>query len=373
MAAGLLVAGVALSFKLGLANSLLGLALLLWVTGLVRGTATWRPSRIYLPLLGYVLVSVASAFASYDPKFSLGNLGELSLFAIVPMTAAMVDRSWWDRFLVAMTVSGVTSSLVGLWQYSHGSSNLAHRLTGLMNHYMTFSGWTLVVVLLLAADAAFHPNRRRLLWTVPSVAVCTAALLLSFTRNAWVGLATGAVLMAAVWRPKAFYAYPVVAILLAVLLPRPVLDRFVSIFDLSQPSNYDRLCMTVSGSEMVQDRPLLGVGPGMVKRRYPLYRAEDAPRWQVPHLHSNVVQIAAERGLLGLAAYLAVLVVFARHTWHALRRRDGPEFAALAGCLLAIAGITVAGLFEYNWADAEVSMITYACLAAPWALAPEGA
>lgn len=371
MAAGLLVAGVALSFKVGLANSLLGLALLVWIAALVRGSATWRPSRLYLPVMAYVLVSVASAFASYDPRFSLGDLGELSLFAIVPMTASLLDRSWWDRFLVAVTAAGVASSLVGLWQYSHGASNLDHRLTGLMNHYMTFSGSTLLVVLLLAGDAAFHPRRRRLLWTVPAMAVCTAALLLSFTRNAWVGLAVGAVLMSAVWRPKAFYLYPVIAVLLAVLLPRPVLDRFVSIFDLSQPSNYDRLCMTVSGWEMVQDRPLLGVGPGMVKRRYPLYRAEDAPRWQVPHLHSNLVQIAAERGVLGLAAYLAALVVFARHTWSALRQRDGPEFAALAGCLLAIAGITVAGLFEYNWADAEVSMLTYACLAAPWALAAE--
>lgn len=331
----------------------------------------WRRSALYLPLLGYVVASLLSAVASSDPGFSLREMGELCTLLLVPMTISLLGGRWWDRLLLALTAGAGAASLVGLWQYLHGASTLDNRLDGLMAHYMTFSGWTLQVALLLAADIAFHPRRRRLLWTVPAFLLIVAALLLSYTRNAWVGLAASLVLIAAVWRPKAFYAYPVIALLLVVLLPRPVLERAISIFDLSQPSNYDRLCMIVSGGQMVADRPAFGVGLGMVQRRYPLYRAEDAPRWRVPHLHSNPVQIAAERGLLGLLAYLATLTVAVVHTWRSLRRRSGPEFAALAGCLLAVVGVTVAGLFEYNWGDTEVWMVTLVCLALPWAIAPE--
>jgi hypothetical protein len=36
--------------------------------------------------------------------------------------------------------------------------------------------------------------------------------------------------------------------------------------------------------------------------------------------------------------------------------------------MLAIAGLSVAGLFEYNWGDAEVWIPTLAVLAVPFAL-----
>jgi O-antigen ligase len=58
---------------------------------------------------------------------------------------------------------------------------------------------------------------------------------------------------------------------------------------------------------MVRDHPLLGVGPDQVKEAY-----TDYP-WATrrPHLHNNVVQIAAERGLPALAAWLWLIVAIA--------------------------------------------------------------
>jgi len=296
------------------------------------------------------------------------ELGDQATLLLVPMTVSLLDLRLWDRTLALLAAGVAASSLTGLWQYAHGYSDLQHRLRGLATHYMTFSGWTLLVVLLLVGDIFFHHDRRRLLWTVPAVLVSILALALSFTRNAWVGLAAGLALLAAVWKPRALLLYPFLAVAMLVLLPRPVIDRAVSIVDLRQPANYDRLCMLVSSEEMIQDHPFFGMGLGMVQRRYPLYRRDDAPRWEIPHLHSNVLQIAAERGLFGLAAYLSILGVFFLTVWRALQRREDPAFPALAGCFLAVAGITVAGFFEYNWGDTEVWILTLFCLAAPFAL-----
>ena len=124
---------------------------------------------------------------------------------------------------------------------------------------------------------------------------------------------------------------------------------------------------------MVADAPLLGVGPGMVQRLYPQYRVADAPRLRIPHLHSNPVQIAAERGLAGLVTYLALLGLFTVHCLRLLRDRQHPGIASVAGCLLAAAGVSVAGLFEYNWGDAEVWIVTLVSLSAPFALVPRKA
>jgi O-antigen ligase len=371
VAATTVVLAVAGSVKIALANGLLLLAAAAFAVARAKGQAEWRSSPLQWAVWAYALASLGAVAFSLDPGHSLSEVGELLTLALVPLVVSLLDRRRWDLLLKALTVVAVLSSAVGLWQYLHGASTLAHRLRGLANHYMTFSGWTLVVVLLLVADIAFAADRRRLRWSVPAVALCALALALSYTRSAWIGLAAGLVLAAAVWRPRAVLALPVVALAVALALPRPVLERAASIVDLHHPSNYDRLCMVMSGLEMVGDHPLFGVGLGMVERRYPVHRQDDAPRWRIPHLHDNPLQIAAERGLMGLGAYLAVLAVFALHTGAALRRRDHPAYSALAGCALAVAGVTVAGLFEYNWGDAEVWIPTLAVLAAPFALAPE--
>lgn len=371
LAAVTLTLAVAASVKIALANVLLLLAAVAFAVALSRGQARWRSSPLQWAVGAYAVVSLGAVAFSLDPRHSLAEVGELLTLAVVPLVVSLFDRRRWDLLLKALTAVAVASAAVGLWQYLHGASTLSHRLRGLTNHYMTFSGWTLVVALLLVADIAFAADRRRLVWSVPASLLCGLALVLSYTRSAWVGLAAGLVLAAAVWRPRAFLALPLLVVAVALALPRPVLERAVSIVDLHHPSNYDRLCMVVSGVEMVGDHPLLGVGLGMVERRYPVHRQDDAPRWRIPHLHNNPLQIAAERGLLGLGAYLGVLVVFATHTVTLLRRRDHPAFPALAGSALAVAGVTVAGLFEYNWGDAEVWIPTLAVLAAPFALAPE--
>ena len=102
----------------------------------------------------------------------------------------------------------------------------------------------------------------------------------------------------------------------------------------------------------------------MVPRLYPLYRLDDAPRWKVPHLHNNFLQIAAERGLPAMAAYFWLLVAFFATTWRALPRLCGVRRAAVASSLVTILGITVAGMFEYNFWSAPVQYLTLVIMGA---------
>jgi O-antigen ligase len=337
-----LLLGVAASIKIALANLILGAAFVVWLVALARRHARWRTAALYLPVALYGVASVAAVVFSQDPVHSLQELPGVLTLALVPMTISLIDGRRWDRLLLLLTAVAAVSSVVGVWQYLHGASTVEHRLRGLANHYMTFSGWTLLVALLLVGDIAFNRDRKRVVWTVPALLLCVTALALSLTRGTWVGLALGLVVAAALRKPVLLLLYPLLAGALLVVVPRPVLGRAVSILDL------DRL--------------------GMVKPNYEKYRADDAPRLRVPHLHNNPLQIAAERGLFGLAAYLGILAVFFAQAVAVLRRRGQPQAPPVAGCLLAVLGVTVAGLFEYNWGDAEVWIPTLVCLSAPFAL-----
>jgi O-antigen ligase len=92
-------------------------------------------------------------------------------------------------------------------------------------------------------------------------------------------------------------------------------------------------------------------------------------RLSTGHLHNSPIQIAAERGLLALGAWIWLWVAFFRYGWSVLGRLR-PEASApralVCASLGCVAGFLVAGLFEHNFGDAEVAMVVYALMALPW-------
>jgi putative inorganic carbon (HCO3(-)) transporter len=317
----------------------------------------------------YAVVSALSAVLSSDPRHSVTELADLLTLLLVPMTISLVDEGRWERLLFLLAAVLAVSSTVGLAQYAFGGDPLQHRLRGLATHYMTFSGWTLVVTLLLLGDVFFARNRRRLLWSLPAVALGVSTLLLGLTRGAWIGLMTGLLLALAAARPRALILLPLATTLLFLALPQSVLNRAASTIDFENAATRERIHMLDSGLAMAHDHPVLGLGPGLVQPAYTDYRAGDAPP-RIPHLHNNALQIAAERGLAGLLAYAAILGAFALHVWRAFRSASPDAQPVVVGCLMAVAGVTAAGFFEYNWGDAEVWIVTLVSLSAPFALVP---
>jgi putative inorganic carbon (HCO3(-)) transporter len=195
--------------------------------------------------------------------------------------------------------------------------------------------------------------------------VATWALVLSQTRSAWIGAACGIGAFALLRAPKLLWAVAAAGVLL-LLSPAGIRSRLT----LADESSRDRYYMWQAGIDMVLARPVFGQGPGMIKASYPRYRWPEAPNPQQPHLHSNLVQIAAERGIPGLVFFLwwvaAAFLAALRETRRAAAER-GPAWGA-AGAFAALVAVFVAGLFEYNLGDSEVLILMLLLTAVPFAL-----
>jgi O-antigen ligase len=130
--------------------------------------------------------------------------------------------------------------------------------------------------------------------------------------------------------------------------------------------------MAEAGLRMVAERPLTGLGPELVEDRYPIYRTATAPRYGVPHLHNAYMQLAAERGLPALAAYLVLMLAPLAAAWRLYRReggRRGPRADLLIGVFAALVAFDLAALFEHNWGDTEVQRLVLFLMAVPFGLA----
>ncbi len=207
-------------------------------------------------------------------------------------------------------------------------------------------------------------------------AITVAALAFTYSRNAWLGLAAGALALVL----TAQRTLRIVAVLATVLalgaiaMPGPVAERLQSVVNLEDQTLRDRVAMWRAGLSMIADHPLLGVGPGEVRTWYQHYRRPEAVRPSTGHLHNSAVQIAAERGLPALFAWIWIWVVFFREGWRVLTRaeREAPVRRALVCASLAgVGGFLVAGLFEHNFGDAEVATVALALMAQPWVVERE--
>ncbi|MEM7051748.1 MAG: O-antigen ligase family protein [Acidobacteriota bacterium] len=369
-----LYAGHLLSLPaLAASNILGGLALLASPRYWRRAGGTPARRRLLCLLALYSLLLVAAVAFSYEPGQSLTALSELfTLTTLVLGLALIADIPLARRLVDALILLGLIVALLGLAQLTIGFGDLEQRIRGPFSHWMTFSHFLLVCdLLLLGRLAAGTPPRKRWLrwgrWV--ALAILNIALLVSLTRSAWLGLAVAVTLLVVLKRPRWLLAYVPAAVLIVLLLPVPVLHRVASIGDLTDPSNYDRLCMAEAGLRMIAQRPLFGLGPEQVEERYAIYRSPSAPRYWVPHLHNSFLQLAAERGLPALAVYLALMVTALAAAWRGFRSRGG--FATGDGdlhlaTLLALVAFNVAGLFENNWADTEVQRLVLFVLALPF-------
>ena len=196
------------------------------------------------------------------------------------------------------------------------------------------------------------------------------SLMLTQTRGAWIGVAVG---VAVVFLTKDFRLtalIPVFVVAAVVLAPAALSQRFWTIFDPNDLTNRDRVAMLQAGVAIVKDYPLMGVGPNQIERIYPNYRVPDAVKPTNPHLHNVPLQIAAERGLLALAAWLWFVASAALGLLRLLRRTRHRSLAA-AG-LGALAALLAAGLTEYNFGDSEFQMLLLVMLTLPFAANRDG-
>ena len=352
----------ALPISIAASQILLTLAIGLWLGILVTQREHLRVPRFFWPLLAYALLTLVSVAASLDPAASLADSKEVLLFLVVPVTCRLARGRAASTAAVVIISAGAATAVYGVVQYGIlGYDDLQQRPPGFMGHYMTYSGLLMLVLVLATARLLFDTRDRA--WTSLVLPALAVALMTTFTRGAWIGAGAGGALLLAMKNLRLLLLLPILAIILVAVAPAGIADRFDSIFDRRDPTSRDRIAMLRAGMRMVGDHPLTGVGPDMVQQVYPRYRGPDAVNENNPHLHNVPLQIAAERGLPALAAWLWFVVAAIREL--AARFRQ-PESRALAAAgLAAVVSMLTAGAFEYNFGDSEFLMLLLVLMTLP--------
>jgi O-antigen ligase len=353
--------------SISLVQIFLGIALAAWIVLLVRRERRLAVPAFFWPLLVYAGLSLLSSALSVSPETSFRDARELLLFLVVPIVfTAFLRAEETDWMLAALAGSGFINVFYSIG-YEVFKAVPGERVKGFMGHYMTQAGLLVLFASVALGFVVFRRGRIRLVWSA-GFALSAYALVLTLTRSGWIGLGVAAAVIVLLWKPKVVVLLPVLAALFVFVSPRTVRDRALSIFSLKDPTNQYRFEYARAGSRIIADYPLFGTGPNTVQAVFqnPKYGLSEMARRNV-HLHSNIMQIAAERGLPALAAWLALIAWAFIALLRRAGPREGPGRPLAAGALAALAAFFVAGFFEFNFGDSEISTLLLFILTLPFA------
>lgn len=255
---------------------------------------------------------------------------------------------------------------LGIRNWSRGRD---WRASGLYGQYVSYAEVLQLIVALALGLFVNLPNKRSVAGALLLIALTGLcfALLLTVTRASWLGCAVSSliILLMAVRRRTVviigLLAIPLILAGLFVLQQK----RNVRFLDQTDQSTTWRETVWREGVHLLVSNPrhlLIGIGMDSIKWRWRQWGMFDGGRLPWGHMHSNVLQIALERGLPALILWLAFLFVYARTLWRLLRSKaklHWIERGILLGALGGVAGFFTSGLVHYNWGDSEVVMVLY--------------
>lgn len=280
---------------------------------------------------------------------------------------------------------------LGIGSWSRGRD---WRASGFYGQFVSYAEVLQLIIALTLGLFGSLPIRRSLAGALLLAALAGFgfALLLTVTRASWLGclVSTLVILLLSIGRR---------AMILVVLMAIPLIlagllvlqqKRNVAFIDQADQSTTWRETVWREGANLLVSKPrhlLIGIGMDSLKRHWRQWGMFARGRIPVGHMHSNLLQIALERGLPALILWLTFLFVYARTLWRSLLHVRGGSLSdgaggkdlgrrallewlnnsritwldrgILLGALGGLAGFFTSGLVHYNWGDSEVVMVLY--------------
>lgn len=170
---------------------------------------------------------------------------------------------------------------------------------------------------------------------IPGVRVLTGilattgmlAVLLTLNRSSWVAIGIGALAVGMFYRQGFLgrarldrrWAWVAVLVIVSALIALPALKARQADMGVDLTTRTDLMRIAV---RMALANPVLGVGPGVYPYAMGNY-ADQETGWKYV-VHNDYLLIWSERGIVGLLAWLALLVAGCREAWKASRNLPSP-------------------------------------------------
>ena len=339
-----------------------------------RGEALRLPVALAFPLALFVLAiasgSLVGLFAGVEPGDLVSAARHLPFLVIVPLLVVQLVRTERDArvALAWLAALAVLKALVGVAGVATGRGADVE-LDGASITFYAPVGNALALLVLLGVVAALLSRTRLPVWLLLGSPLLVLSLALSQRRSFWVGAVLGLLLVVALGStPVGRRLFLPTAVLVAASLwalssvgfqaEGPLVERARSLEPSRVATNAEdryRFDERTNVLEELRRHPLTGLGIGVPwSARHPVGLEHSRQ-----YAHMVVLWQWLKLGLIGLAAYAAIMLAAGRAAWLAWRRHRDPVLraAGLAALCWLVAMAVVETTASFTGVDPRFTVL----------------
>ena len=344
---------------------------------------TW--SALYLPVLVFVIIAGLTAFSAASLSAWLREWAKwLQILIIMVLVTSSMSGTAWRWPLYGLLLAGAANAVIGLYQFFGGSGALHLLINGRFfrafgsfgqpNPFGGFMAMLAPLALCLTLASLLRWWHRRSKGSFAAVAghavmsaLLVAGLLASWSRGAWLAFVAAAFFMllalprhlrhgllltgSALLLVALAWSFGLLPESLSTRLASSTADYFafedmrgVPINDANFPV-VERLAHWQAALNMATAHPWLGVGFGNYEVEYEQFRLLNWPD-ALGHAHNFWLNILAETGIFGLAAYASLWLCVLAWSWRARCHPDPGARLVIVGLLGTWVSLSVHSLFD---------------------------
>jgi len=309
---------------------------------------------IYINLIWIAITSLTSTMPLVSWKFTISRMWFLAAFYILAshlfVNKSSIYKYFWlytSSFIIVIAYTLIRQSSYGFFD-KQAANYMVTPLLPDHTSYGAILAMLIPFILFCAFNRRFHLSKKLLMFAVGIIYIL--ALIFSYTRAAWLGVAASValfILLALKIKGRTIVLIGAVLTIVILAFSTEIMmslekntqsssdnlsEQLSSVTNIStDASNLERINRWNSAIRMFNERPVFGFGPGTYMFQYAPYQIFSERTiistnfGDVGNAHSEFLGPLAESGVLGTATFTLILIIIGTTTfriYHKVKERE---------------------------------------------------
>lgn len=338
---------------------IVGLCIIKLIKTLIMDRKSFKLDVIIFSMLLMYLMIIIATVTSTNVLDSIRDfvIHSVGIFAAITMITSIKNKSELNNIIVSFVYIAAFLSAYGILQYFLGiemdaawvdtknNPDLSVRVYSVFGN-PNILGEYLIMALPLSI-VMFFTNKgifKKIIF-VGTSGVITLALLMTFSRGAWLGFGIAFLMMVILFRKELIFLMIPAGVISMFFLPDSIVNRILSIGNLGDSSNAYRIRVWKVALQMINDNFILGVGLGYLPFKVNFIKY--IRTMNVYHSHNMFLETFAEMGIGGILIMIFMLMLVLKNLYKIISEKTSWNSRLIGlGIMGSLTGILVNGLTE---------------------------
>lgn len=344
----------------------------------IRRKRIIKITLIDIPVIAFMWFLISGGLLSVDISSSIPKMLVFICFISFYFIVKNVIRSEKLAYncIRGIAFSASVVSVIGIMQYFFGTvstkwqdvqmfSDIKGRAVSTFQNPNVLAEYLILVMPVIFAMMLISGSARRRFRYFIALMLCSACLILTWSRGAWLGFVIAVILFIFFSSHKTFayliLSIPTLCLIASLFVDTSVINRFMSIGNTADSSTLYRLNIWKGTLDMLSDGNIFGIGIGTeaFSSVYPQYALSGIEA--APHSHSLYLQITTEMGIFALIVFILFCIAFFGMIFSTFKRCSlRKSKLLLLGFLCGVCAFLVQGATDYVWYNYRIFLLFWA-------------